>query len=293
MSLPLEQAYKYCREVTRRRAKNFYYAFVALPREQRRGICAAYAFCRQCDDYSDEGRPLEERARLLREYRVQLAQAYDEAPEGPVFTALMDTAQRFTIPQEYFDEVISGVEMDLKVNSYQTFEELYQYCYRVASVVGLISIEIFGYRDPRARQYAIDLGIAMQLTNILRDLKEDSHRDRIYLPLDELARFDYPEESLRRGVLNEPFTELMRFQVARARRYFVMGRRLLPLLPLRSRFCPAVLQGLYLELLRRIEARGYDVFNGRIMLTTPEKVRLTGKIWLQTLLGSLPALRSS
>ena len=291
MSTSPDQSYEYCREVARHRAKNFYYAFVVLPWEKRKGIYAAYAFCRQCDDYGDGVAPLEEKARLLQQYHGRLAQAYDGRPQGPVFTALMDTARRFNIPQEYFQEVISGVEMDLTVSSYQTFEDLYRYCYRVASTVGLICIEIIGYSDPRARQFAIDMGVAMQLTNILRDLKEDSLRNRIYLPLDEMARFDYSEENLHRGVLNRSFEDMMRFQVERARRYFVSGKRLLPLLSPRSRLCPAVLQGLYLELLCRIEARGYDVFNGRVKLTTPEKVRLTGKVWLETLLETLPALQ--
>ena len=135
MQVPLDQAYEYCGDITRRRAKNFYFAFVALPKEKRTGIYAAYAFCRQCDDYGDEKLPVEDKTALLQEYRRQLAQAYEGNPEGPVFTALLDTAHRFGIPREYFDEVISGVEMDLTIASYQTFEDLRRYCYRVASVV--------------------------------------------------------------------------------------------------------------------------------------------------------------
>ncbi|MFQ5934120.1 MAG: phytoene/squalene synthase family protein [Dehalococcoidia bacterium] len=291
MSDSLEEAYQYCRDVTRRRAKNFYYAFVTLPRQKRLGIYAAYAFCRQCDDYGDSDIPLEEKARLLQGYRRQLAQAFDDAPQGPVFAALTDTVHRYRIPKEYFEEVISGVEMDLTTTSYQTFEDLREYCYKVASVVGLICIEVFGYQDPRAREHAVDMGIAMQLTNILRDVREDSLRDRVYLPLGELARFDYSEEDLRRGVLNEPFYELMGFQVARARDYFAKSRSLLPLLTPRSRLCPAVLQGIYMKLLDRIEARGYDVFNGRINLSTSEKLGLTGNICLKTLSENLFALR--
>jgi len=291
MSVSVEQAYDHCREITRRSAGNFYYAFLALPPEKRKGIYAIYAFCRQCDDYSDEKLPPQEKARLLREHRQELTQAYEAAPQGPVFTALWDTAQKYNIPREYFDEVISGVEMDLEIAGYQTFDDLRQYCYRVASVVGLICIEIFGYQDSNAREHAVDLGIAMQLTNILRDLKEDSHRNRIYLPQDELDRFGYSKEELNEGLLNESYTKLMEFQVERAREYFDRGRRLLPLLTFRSRLCPAVLRGIYSELLNRIEARDYDVFNGRIGLTTSEKVTLTGRIWLQTLLEDLLARR--
>ena len=289
MEYSLQQAYEHCRGVTRRRAKNFYYAFVALPRPKRLGIYAAYAFCRQCDDYSDEGTGQEEKTRLLEEYRKQLHQAFQGDPNGPVFIALMDTVRKYDIPREYLEEVISGVEMDLTTTRYETFEELRQYCYRVASVVGLICIQIFGYRDERARDYAVDMGIAMQLTNILRDIGEDRGRNRIYLPRDELDRFGCSEEDLTNGTVSSDFVEMMKFQVARAREYFARSKALLPLLDARSRLCPAVLQGIYIKLLDRIEARGYDVFNGKVRLTTGEKVSLTGKIWLKTLSESLLA----
>ena len=289
MEHSLQQAYEHCRSVTRRRAKNFYYAFVALPRPKRLAIYAAYAFCRQCDDYSDEAAALEEKTHLLKEYREQLNQAFQGDPSGPVFIALMDTVRKYDIPREYLEEVISGVEMDLTTTRYQTFEELRQYCYRVASVVGLICIQIFGYRDERARDYAVDMGIAMQLTNILRDIEEDRNRDRIYIPLDELDRFGCSKDDLSSGIVSSDFIEMMKFQVARAREYFARSGALLPLLDARSRLCPAVLQGIYIKLLDRIEARGYDVFNGRVRLTTGEKVGLTGKIWLKTLSESLLA----
>ncbi|MCH7996641.1 MAG: phytoene/squalene synthase family protein [Chloroflexi bacterium] len=291
MQVSLDSAYEYCRGVTRRRAKNFYYAFIALPHDQRKGIYATYAFCRLSDDYSDENLPLEDKTRLLQEYRLQLAQAFDGKPDGPVFTALLDTSRRFDIPKEYFDEIIDGVEMDLTTDRYQTFDDLYRYCYKVASVVGLVCIQIFGYRDLRARRYAVDMGIAMQLTNILRDLKEDCGRNRIYLPLDEMDRFHYRPEDLHAEVINKPFIEMMEFQVERARDYFSRSAALLPLLSLRSRVCPAVLRSLYLALLDRIQARGYDVFSSRVRLNTSEKLALTGKIWLQTLGRGLVGVR--
>ena len=181
--------------------------------------------------------------------------------------------------------------MDLTTDRYQTFDDLYRYCYKVASVVGLVCIQIFGYRDLRARRYAVDMGIAMQLTNILRDLKEDCGRDRIYLPLDEMERFHYRPEDLHAEVINKPFLEMMEFQVERARDYFSRSAALLPLLSLRSRVCPAVLRSLYLALLERIQARGYDVFSGRVRLNTSEKLALTGKIWLQTLGRGLVGVR--
>lgn len=283
----LEEAYRYCRDLTRERAKNFYYAFLSLPRRQRQAIYAAYAFCRSCDDYSDEPMDPGRRLELLEGYRAQLRQCFQGEPTGPVFLALHDASQRYHIPLEYFDDIINGVQMDLTISRYTSFEELHTYCYRVASVVGLMSIQVFGYSAPQAKQHAIDLGVAMQLVNILRDIKEDAQRDRIYLPLDEMERFGYAEGDLFAGVVNEPFVELMKFQAQRARRHFEGGGRLLPLLPIRSRPCPAILRGLYTQLLNRIEARRYNVYDGPVRLSTSEKLWLACTIWTKTLLKSL------
>ena len=279
----LATAYEQCQRITKAQAKNFYYAFVTLPPHKRRAIYAAYAFCRLCDDISDEPLEAAEKVRRLAQVRARLEAAYAGQPEGPVFAALKDAAEAFHIPQRYFDEVVSGVEMDLTKSRYRTFDELYTYCYRVASAVGLVCLEVFQYRDPRARQYAVDLGLAMQLTNILRDVKEDMERDRVYLPQEELERFGYSEEELCRGDINDSFLDLMRFQTARARQYFDSGRRLLPLLSWRSRACPAVLHGLYNRVLDRIEARGYNVFERRVHLSTREKLLLTAKLWTGSL----------
>ncbi len=288
------EAYGFCQALTRAQAGNFYYAFLPLPRQQRHAIYAAYAFSRSCDDYADE--PIEEprKLELLEGHRKLLHQAYEDRPSGPVFTALADAAQRYGIPREYFDGLIDGVLMDLTVRRYETFDDLYRYCYHVASLVGLVCIEIFGYSDPRAKEHAIAMGLAMQLVNIMRDVKEDAERDRIYLPLDELRQFGYSESDLFGGVVNEPFVELMKHQAGRARQYFQDGGRLLPLVPLRTRVCPAILRGLYSEVLRRIEARRYDVFQGRIRLAARQKLWLAGKIWMATTLkGLLPLGKSS
>jgi phytoene synthase len=280
----LEQAYRQCQELAKREAKNFYYGFVLLPRQRRQAIYAAYAFARRCDDIVDENLELEEKARCLSEYRQQLDECLSGNPQGSAFLALHDAVRRYRIPPDYFYELMDGVEMDLTVRRYATFQELRRYCYGVASTVGLICIEIFGHRDgQKARQHATDLGIALQLTNILRDLREDVQRDRIYIPLEDLERFGYAEADLLGGVVNEPFRCLMRFQAQRARNYFQRGQGLLPLLPRRSRACTAVLQGIYRRILDRIEANPATVLRERVSLSGGEKLALAGR----KLLGSL------
>jgi len=280
----LELAYEECRLITRREAKNFYYAFLTLPEARRRAIYVAYTFCRYCDDSVDARRSLDEKLVMLAELRQKLTRTYNGHATEPVFLGLADVVQKYNIPQEYFQEVLSGVESDLVKDRYQNFEELRQYCYQVASAVGLICIQIFGYKDARARDYAIDLGLAMQLTNIARDVKEDLEFGRIYLPQDEMARFGYSEEDLQNGVVNEPFVNLMRFQTRRARDYFQSGFLLLPYLSPRSRACPAVLGQLYSKVLDLIEAADYDVLHQRVSLTKSEKLRVMAGTWLTSIL---------
>lgn len=274
----LRAAYRYCQERARREARNFYYGFILLPRAERQAIYAGYAFARRCDDIVDDDLEPEEKGRQLAEYRRGLEQCLHGRPSGPVFLALQDTIRRYRIPPEYFWQLIDGVEMDLAVHRYPTFADLRRYCYGVASTVGLISIEIFGYSDgQQARQHAEDLGIALQLTNILRDIREDSQRDRIYIPQDEMERFSYSEADIFNGIANEPFVHLMRFQAERAREYFERGRKLLPLLPRRSRACTAVLQGIYGRILERIEARPSAVLRERVTLSGSQKLALAGR----------------
>ena len=211
--------------------------------------------------------------------RALLARACAGEPEGQVYVALEDTINTYSLPMEYLEEVINGVEMDISKTRYSTFEELREYCYRVASSVGLIGIEIAGYNDPGAREHAVDLGMAMQLTNILRDVEEDTERDRLYIPQEELARFGCSEEDIFQGRVDDGFRDLMRFQVERAREYFVKGKQLLPMLSPRSRACPAVLHGTYSRLLDRIEASDYNVFGRRVSLSTREKLVLMARLW--------------
>ena len=286
----LRAAYDECGLITRREAKNFYYAFLTLPAERRRAICVIYAFCRYCDDAADDQRSTETtetKLARLDEIRADLGRSYDGIATSPVFLALADVAQRYDIPQEYFRDIVSGVESDLVKNRYQDFEELRQYCYQVASVVGLICLQIFGYRDPRAKDHAIDLGLAMQLTNISRDVKEDLAMDRVYMPQDEMARFGYTEADLQAGIVNESFTNLMRFQAQRAKEYFHSGFQLLPYLSFRSRACPSVLGQLYSKVLERIESVDYDVLHHRVSLSKPQKIRVMAQTWLGSTLSGL------
>ena len=284
MVTDLELAYEECRLITRREAKNFYYAFLTLPARRRRAIYVAYSFCRYCDDAVDAERSDAEKLRMLAELRDKLNRCYQGQADEPLFLGLADVARQYDIPQEYFREVLAGVESDLVKNRYQNFEELSRYCYQVASVVGLICLQIFGYKDARARQYAIDLGLAMQLTNIARDVKEDLTFDRIYLPQDELARFGYSEEELLAGTCNDAFVNLMRFQARRARDYFRSGFQLLPYLSPRSRACPAALGLIYSKVLDRIEDANYNVLDRRVSLSTAEKLQVMAHSWLTSML---------
>lgn len=279
----LRSAYDYCRLITKEQAKNFYYAFLTLPPPKRRAIYTAYTFCRECDDIADEEMTLERKLRLLVEQRNKLDQCFAGKSQEPSFIALSDAVLRYDIPKEYLDEVINGVEMDLTLQRYSTFEDLRLYCYRVASVIGLICLQIFEYHDEVAKDYAVDLGLAMQLTNILRDVREDLQRGRIYLPLEDLKRFAYSVEELKRGVINDSFMNLMHFQVERARSYFENGYRLLGYLPRYSRPCPAILGGIYGRILDRIEESSYNVFEGRISLSSSEKTYLMLTTWLGSL----------
>ncbi|PKB81391.1 MAG: squalene synthase HpnD [SAR202 cluster bacterium Io17-Chloro-G9] len=287
MSTGLESAYEECRSITRREAKNFYYAFLTLPAARRRAISVIYAFCRHCDDSVDTQGSTEQKLDTLAKIREDLAKSYRHSATAPIFLALDDVSQRYEISQAHFQDIISGVESDLVKNRYNDFQDLRQYCYQVASVVGLICLQIFGYQDSRAREHAIDLGLAMQLTNIARDVKEDLEMDRIYLPQDEMARFGYSEQDLQAGVINQQFTALMQFQAQRAKEYFSSGFKLLPYLSHRTRACPAVLGQLYCKVLDRIESADYDVLHQRVSLSKGEKVRILAQTWLTS---SIPGL---
>lgn len=283
--LSIAEAYAWCQAYTKARAKNFYYAFAVLPREKRNAIYAAYAFSGFVDDIADELTDRVEQNRQLAQARLQLRACYASRRQGPLFLALGDAVDRFQVPIELFEELVNGVEMDFTVNRYATWDELYQYCYRVASMVGLICTAIFGTKPhPQARAFAIDLGIALQVVNIMRDVREDAARGRVYFPADDLAQHGLTAEEILACRYDERFAALLRQQGQRAHAYFARGRRLLPLLDLRSRMCVNVLQGIYAEILRRIEARQYDVLGRRVGLSGPEKLAAIIRLWLQAAL---------
>jgi 15-cis-phytoene synthase len=274
----IEADYARCAQITREASSNFYYAFVLLPADRRSALYAVYAFCRFVDDIADE-HSTREPQKLLARWRQELARVYEGEPTRPVSRALADSARRFAIPRRYFEEVIDGVEMDLSRTRYRTFDELRLYCYRVASAVGLICIEIFGYSDPDARVYAENLGIAFQLTNIIRDVSEDAARKRIYIPLDDLARFGVTEDEIIGGVYSPRFERLMEFEADRARSFYSAAERALPQQDRPTLLTAEAMRLIYDALLRRIVASNYRVFGRRHKLSAPHKLYLVGRAW--------------
>lgn len=281
----IAQSYRRCRAVAKAQARNFYYSFLVLSGPKRNALCAVYAFMRLLDDISDGTATPAKKTALLEEWRAALSDAYRGVYDRhEILPAFHDAVHRFQIPREHFDALIDGARMDLTVTRYETFADLYRYCYRVASVVGLVCIRVFGYRDPRAHDHAEACGIAFQLTNILRDLGEDAERGRVYLPQEDLRRFSYTEEDLRRGVVDARFCKLMRFQVDRARHYYRQATPLLGLVDRTSRPTLAAMMAIYGGILNRIERDGYDVFSRRAQLSSWEKLGIAARAWLVGLL---------
>lgn len=272
MDSTVAQSYAYCEALARRAAGNFYHAFRMLPSPQRRSMCALYSFLRITDDLADEPGPTETRAAALVAWRSAFDRALSGEDTHPLHAALRHTVETYQIPRRYLEDAIDGVEMDLTPVAYQTFDDLYGYCYRVASVVGLACIHIWGFEDDRAREHAEKAGIAFQLTNILRDLAEDSGRQRVYLPAEDLARFGYTREQLDRGERNDAFRALMRFEVERARSFYDAALPLLMMLPPHGRAVFAIMHRTYRGLLEAIERRDYDVFSGRVRLSRWQKL---------------------
>jgi phytoene synthase len=267
-----------CATITRKASSNFYYAFKLLPAQRRRALYATYAFCRFVDDIADDSN-VREPAALLERWREELDRVYEGEPAHAISRALADSVRRFAIPRRYFEEIIDGVEMDLARKRYRTFEELRLYCYRVASAVGLVCIEIFGYRNPQARIYAENLGIAFQLTNIIRDVREDAERGRIYLPLEDLERFDVKQAEVLSHQHSARFERLMEFEANRAQEFYALAEQALPQEDRTSLLTAEAMRLIYSALLRRIVKSRYRVMDGKLRLSAPHKILLVGRAW--------------
>jgi len=308
--LQLRAAYSVCRHIARTAAKNFYYGFLLLPHRKRNALSAVYAFMRHADDISDDPAiPPEQRCQKLDEWMKALRRVVDgERTDDPVLFALADAQKRYNIPLDLLEKLVHGTEMDLPSQpvqsqrlpaisdvtaapiasagdgpqlQYETFTQLYDYCYHVASVVGLVCIRIFGYRDPRAEKLAEEVGVAFQLTNILRDVKEDAALGRVYLPREDFTRFGIDAHAMTNGSAPQSLQPLMEFEAARARAYYCSAQELLPLIDDDSRGALWTLVEIYRRLLERIIERNYDVFSQRVRLSPAEKLKVLMKgYWL-------------
>jgi phytoene synthase len=292
----LHMAYSVCRGITRTSAKNFYYAFLVLPKRKRQALCAVYAFMRRCDDIADDpGLSASERRLKLETWLDALHRAQQGQPtDDPILLALTDAQRRYTIPAGLLDDLALGTAMDvvdpaspnaapqLSVQ-YQTFDDLKLYCYRVASVVGLVCIHIFGYRDPAAEPLAEQCGLAFQLTNIIRDVKEDAAMGRVYLPEEDLAKFGLSAAELLAAPDPARFRPLLALEAARAHEGYQAGDQLIAYISEDSQPALLVLINIYRKLLEKIAERQYDVFSGKVSLTVSEKLRVLGRGFLQRL----------
>ena len=265
------------------------HSFAFLPPGRREAMHAVYAFCQEVDDIVDHPKPGVDCQEELDAWRAQLASMYTGTPSFPVAVGLAQHAKTFDIPLEYFEELINGVEMDLTVRRYATFTDLYQYCYRVASVVGLISIKVFGTRSPRADEYAVNLGVAFQLTNILRDIGVDAKRDRIYLPQEDLIRFGYPERDVFSSASTPAFQKLMAFQARRAHEYYAKAQAALPPEDRKALLVAEMMRGVYFRILCRIEKDPSRVFQERVRVPSPLKAAIAIQTWLKIMLQQLVA----
>jgi len=270
----------YVTRLTRASGSNFYYSFLVLPRPKREAMHALYAFCREVDDSVDRAGTADEAARRVAFWRAELDASYADRATHPISRSLARHLRAYPINRRDLEAVIDGVAMDITPRRYATFADLSDYCYHVASAVGLACIEIFGYTDATARDYAVKLGLAFQLTNILRDLGTDAARGRVYLPLEDLARFSCPEADLGAPRPSPALVDLVKFEVARTRELFSQARRLLPPADRRSLVAAEIMRAIYESLLDEIERRHHDTLSGRVTLSRTRKLAIAARCYV-------------
>ena len=273
---------QYCQDKAIQSGSSFYYSFMFLPPDKRRAITALYAFCREVDDVVDDCSDENVARATLAWWRTEVAALYEGTPQHPVAQALAPLVRQFNLPQERLHEIIDGMEMDLTQHTYPDFKSLQLYCYRVASVVGMLAAKIFGYTDRKTLKYAHDLGIAFQLTNIIRDVGEDARRGRIYLPLDELQQFGVNPDDILNGRESDGFRKLMQFQIERAQRYYQQAFGQLPGADRKAQRTGLIMAAIYRATLDEIQRSGCHVLKERISLTPLRKLWLAYTTWLKT-----------
>ena len=278
----MQNGFRESQIITKRHAKTFYLASLFLSKEQKYAVYSIYAICRLSDESVDKESPLSKIDKLNR-IKNDIDKTYSGTElNGGLLEAFRSTVAKYRIPKDYFTELINGMRMDLEINSYETFDGLSLYCYRVAGVIGLIILDVFGYKDSEAKEYAIRLGVALQLTNIIRDIKEDFKMNRIYLPKAELKQFGVTAEQLACGKIDTNFKELIKFEIARARIYYEASQRGIRLISdLRARFVTCLIKELYAEILTVIEKSDYDVFSKRAHVNISKKMYLVLKVILK------------
>lgn len=285
MTMTTTEAQAFCTDLTKKSGSNFYYSFLFLPKARRDAMYTVYAFCKAVDSAVDEPPPGSDPKEELRRWRAELDQVYGGSPTWPIMVSLAHHANALSIPKAYFEELIKGVEMDLVTRRYATFDELSLYCYRVASIVGLICLHVFGPTSPHAQDYAVDLGMAFQLTNILRDIGTDAEQGRIYLPREDLSRFGCSEADLLQRKDGPQVRELVRFEAGRAREYYAKAQAALESLPpgdRRALTVAEIMRAVYSRILERIERPDHRVFGPRVRLSTSNRLALAAGVWLRS-----------
>lgn len=285
MTMTTTEAQAFCVNLTKKSGSNFYYSFLFLPKARRDAMYTIYAFCKAVDSAVDEPPPDSNPTEELRRWRAELDAVYAGTPTWPITISLAHHARELSIPKAYFEELIKGVEMDLLITRYKTFDELSVYCYRVASIVGLICLHVFGPTSAHAQDYAVDLGMAFQLTNILRDLGADAEQGRIYLPQEDLARFSCTESDLLQRKDSPLLQDLLHFEADRARRFYTKAQAALESLPgsdQRALTVAEIMRAVYSRILKRIELPGHQIFGPRARLSTSHRLAVAAGVWLRS-----------